>query len=1078
VSDLAGKPSAFFVVPDPWLGQVPSQFQPEQAGAMPGVVTPSTVGTGNVAGRLVAQQSGELSSSALDESYVIVKAGGTNSSNPAEFVFAPAPNPSLNPYQGKDDIRYWWGFHSPFTSSNPGSDNCASVYHKRSRRIYVYGCSSSTSAFLAYRDVDTARYDQWTSFNITLENSAATGDHGAAMVELEDGRIMLIQRVLVGGIHDFDVYVSGDDPSDSAAWKCVSDRIIARFSPDTTFPTHQTAAQIRVARSGEFIRLLFADGTTPGLLNIWLSRDRGMSWQRISGGPTVRDTADTDDRVPFDIIAVDDAGTFLVAAVRASVGAENQVRWFGMSGTIGGILLGDTTESAVNTHPIRAIALGGHPSWLYVFVWWSDAPAAAVNDGWQIKRAPRSGYADVSNLTGNGWRGLPNFKANAPSGADWGADRVTAIWAGPSWFFYGGRKTEAAGTDQTTGTAWYAEAWSERTLGEWGPAKAIDALTTPLFDIFWSVGEGRPSDAGGTAWTLTTVATGNDTISPDVLTITGSAAGDQRYYQIPAAGTAGAWHDTGLCLEFFVRLDSADSTTAADDVAVRIIAANAGGTARRDVSLRISGSSIVVFNNVAGATLATLSGLSIDTGSAGAYTLLRLRWGVNGTLGKLMAYNTSTKTWTETTGSFTATSGAAAATSLVRFGHLGQVQATSMRSYWREFKVTNDGRQLNMDKTFPVTDYSSTPTRLFGAPCSPVPQYVQHGLHVAWSGAGGARGDKYDGVIAYAYPATAVFVDSPRIGWRSTTTGASSLIFYGGDVNAALTWRWRHDAIAVFGCNNRNIIVDYDSSTAFATPTAAQTIDMTAFGTGTTPVTIASVDGNTMVITTPAGGFRWTAGELARGFYVRATSGAASGITLKVTRHLAADVLQFDEETVALATQGFAAGNNLVVFADHGVKLYSAPVSEHYMRIRFSGTEDTAEGYNKLGTVVAGRYVPVDVPFDWAHSDDEQPNVTHYRTRSGIGWAFTEGPSQRTLQARVVGDVERWREKFRNLLSQVSYEERALALVLNDERAVESMLLGRVRSGGALDNVGWWRHPTSNDAHTTGDMTLNFVEEK
>jgi hypothetical protein len=146
------------------------------------------------------------------------------------------------------------------------------------------------------------------------------------------------------------------------------------------------------------------------------------------------------------------------------------------------------------------------------------------------------------------------------------------------------------------------------------------------------------------------------------------------------------------------------------------------------------------------------------------------------------------------------------------------------------------------------------------------------------------------------------------------------------------------------------------------------------------------------------------------------------------------------------------------------------------MRIRLADT-DTAEGYHQLGTIVAGVSIDVDVPMDWAHTDNEQPNVTSYRTKSGIAWAFQEGPSQRTIEGRVVGDAERWREKFRNMMRQIGYEGKACALVLNADQTPETLMLGRVKSGASLDQAGWYRD-SFGIMRTAGDLSLTFVEEK
>lgn len=1062
-SVLAGKPAQFFVVPDPWVPQIIAGTTPE-AGAYPGPATAA-----GVFGKMVPVQSGEVTEGTADLAYTLSRAGGPGK---AEFCFCPVNTGAVS-YRGKDDVRHWWGFHSPFTSATPGTDNNAIAWHPDSRNVVVYGGASSTG-YVRYRDVDADRYDAWTQQTFTLVNAVASAAHGAALLTLPDGRLLLIQRITgTGGpTHDFDVYQCTNPELND--WQLVSSRIIQRFNPDSTFQTHDTGAQIRVARAGEYIRLVWADNTTPGLLHNWISRDRGISWERLADGPTFRDTGDAGDGVPFDMVGIDDTGSFLLAGVSTTTATNwilNRANGAGAWATGAALVVAEPQN-------VKALCFSLHPLWIYLFVWWSDTTTAA-NDGWNIRRGPKTstGWADPNNVSGVGWESLTSpSRAHGYDGVEWGPGRMGAVWAGPSFAFYGTRKTESGGNGQTTGTAWYSEAWTERSAGEFGPSVQLRSLPSGvLWDVFWTCAEGRPSDAAGTAWTQTTVGTGTDSATPDNFQFTGSAAGDARFYS--KAGPLGTWYATGFACEFVVRLDAGDSTTASENVAVRIIAADAGGVNKRDVAVRVSGTQLLVRDIATGTDLTILGVPAIDTGSTGAYTFVRLHWGANGAGGRIQVWSTGTgpstssASWSQSS-TFTVPSVAGAGfTSVVRFGHLNQTQATQMRSYWREVRYTTDGSVLNFDGIFGVTDPFLADNYLFGAPAAGVPQYVASGLSVAWAGVGGALNDKWDGTIAHTYPVSAIFVDSPRIAWRSVNVATTASIIAW---NGASVQRWRHNAIAIFGCNNRNVLVDYDSTTAFSSPTATETVDFTAFGTGTTALTAAVVDGNTLAITTPSGGFRWVQGELV-GYYIRATSGAASGKTWKITRHPADNIVQFDELTTALAAEGLAATHTLIIFGPNSAKAYSAAVTEPYIRIRCADAI-TAEGYHMIGTVVPGRKVAIDVPIDWAHTDDEQPNVTSYRTRSGIAWAFVEGPNQRTISGRVVGDAERWRERFRGMLGAVAYEGRPCALVLDEDRTPESIVLGRVKSGSSLDNASWYID-TNGLRRVAGDLSITFVEE-
>jgi hypothetical protein len=226
-------------------------------------------------------------------------------------------------------------------------------------------------------------------------------------------------------------------------------------------------------------------------------------------------------------------------------------------------------------------------------------------------------------------------------------------------------------------------------------------------------------------------------------------------------------------------------------------------------------------------------------------------------------------------------------------------------------------------------------------------------------------------------------------------------------------------------------------------------------------------------ITLTGSSFPWSTGDLV-GCYVENTS--AAGESARITRHLAPGVLQLDSINGDALSYGFALGATVVIYAPYGFTTFSR-VNERFMRIRIPYWSSVSEGYYTLGTVVAGIKLDIDVPMDWAHTDDEQPNVTSYRTKSGVTWAFAEGPVQRTIAGRVVGDAEEWRQKFRALLRQVNYEGKAVVLGADSDTNYKNIMLGRVKSGSSLDNAGYYID-NSGYLRPAGDMSLTFVEEK
>ena len=158
--------------------------------------------------------------------------------------------------------------------------------------------------------------------------------------------------------------------------------------------------------------------------------------------------------------------------------------------------------------------------------------------------------------------------------------------------------------------------------------------------------------------------------------------------------------------------------------------------------------------------------------------------------------------------------------------------------------------------------------------------------------------------------------------------------------------------------------------------------------------------------------------------------------------------------------------------------VYSAEAKRRFMRLRFPN-EQTADTNHRLGGIVAGTKHEITVPMEWSFDDNEQPNISRHRTRSAVSWAYVEGPPQRTIQGRLVGDVNRFRMKLRNLIRQTTrYEFRPLGLVIDGDRLVdpESVFYGRFVSGSSLDNAGWYKD-SANVWRSAGDLSLKLEEE-
>ncbi|NRA04282.1 MAG: hypothetical protein HRU00_16965 [Myxococcales bacterium] len=1061
----AGKPGSYFIMPDQQLvGEANVLSVTSESGPYTGAAGANT----NNLGKMIPIQAGRLGTDAEDLVYKLVAPGGRGR---AEWIWRRQDDTGSD-FFGANDPRMFYEWHSPITSTVPGSDNCATIYASEFRRLLVIGIDDTTATstvIVAYRDVDTDGYDEWTTTSFSLTNKVLAGHHNCQLVELADKRLALIVRVIstedTAGTDDFDVYHSLDG---GLTWTLVAAQIAFRAgltdavvsgSPGER-PNSRRNAQIRVAVSGEHIRLAWVEDTF-GIIRTLYSADRGISFKELSGGITTGLVpTDTDDVNPFDLVGVGTTGLFLLMKMTGVAGEVNQH-------TARRDAIGYTTAVTTTTPAsvaVRQILLIDTPDWVYNFTWYDDR-AAGIIDAWMIRRSRPETANDFASWEENPKMANQQGTLTVPC-------RVSARWMGNAIFFYGARKNEGTGTDIVDGLGYYWGGWSQRSFGEFGPSTRLDSAgaNLVLFEHLWHQGCGRPDAAGASVWVETTAGGGSASVSMDSMELTGVGAADVvRYSNGPPLG-----EDIGnrSVTKFYVRLDTGDSVATADNVAVRLRGTDGqGGSLGVDVSLRVAPAGITIFDNTAASVLQALAVPGgMDTGSTGAFFEVRfsMRFRASDlTVRALLAIrNTRTNVWT--VGTIVVLDNSVAVTSSSDFGHFGQVQVDTMRSWWREFSILfgSNGRELRAGSVF------VNPDDLLGQQTTGVPIHTENGLLISWAGIGGALNDAFNGEVEHQHPAEAVLIDSPRIDWRSSSVAAQTMIL-DADPDDGLC-RWDHDAIAVFGTNDRFITVEYDDNAAFASPVAAGTIDTTAFGTGTQALFVTAVEGCTLETSNNP---MWVVGEVV-GHYVRMTSGTASGLTFKVTRHASRFLLHCGDETTSLAAQGVLPGDSFVVFADHGVLVYSSPISnlpQRYMRLGFSDS-DTAEDDHSLGRLVVGRQFDIAVPLDWAFTDDEQPNITQYRTRGGITWAFQEGPDQRTIIGRIVGDAERWRDRFRYVLRQIGYEKRSVALVIDDERGVETVILGRVKSGSRHDNAAWYRDADGN-LRKAGDTSLMFTEE-
>jgi hypothetical protein len=305
--------------------------------------------------------------------------------------------------------------------------------------------------------------------------------------------------------------------------------------------------------------------------------------------------------------------------------------------------------------------------------------------------------------------------------------------------------------------------------------------------------------------------------------------------------------------------------------------------------------------------------------------------------------------------------------------------------------------------------------------------------------------------------------------------------------------------LAVFDCNARRLAIDTDGQENFQFAGAERELDLARYGTDDTPFQTVGGVGMGVGFVPSLKGSRYVLDRQLVGQYLYVppltTGGATNGTnpfqSIRVSRYMdlgTAAVAYFDQLDGINAADWWGGGSNpteLVVYGTSGTASLGQQL-DTYIRIRIPEQEPPdGEDHFRIGSLVLGMRKYFGVPLEWSFTDNEQPNVTTYRTRSAVAWAYREGPPQRTLVSRFVGDWnDRWREELRYMQRELSYEVRPLALVLDQDNANEQVLLGRITSGNEQDNAMWWLDnpypatPASEGVkRTAGDLSLTFVEE-
>ncbi len=764
----ADKPSQSLIIPDTLISGREDVVQfPMEKGAVPSV----SVASESNLGRSVPLQSGTLESGTRDFEYKITKAGGLYS---GEFVFRPEDGP----WRGTYDPRRFWGYQTPDPAS-PGSDNCSICYSSEFRSIVlskVEDTTSTWSRFIRIKSEFPSVYGPWVPMPPQiLNNQIASGHHSLATSTLSDGRLIAVVRTEdTAGTIDFDVYHSVDGGFN---FTLVSEKIVEHFTQDGLFSTHRLNNQIRLAVSGEHVNLSFVN--TNGRLITWLSRDRGITWQRITpdvvaGDFQLQSSLDVDDPYAFDLCSVDDAGTFFLTYIVDGSPTETESRSRASDGPWG---VSNTFSVTTHPEPVRSITMVRTPDYIWIFSFYSDA-AVGTNSGWKFCRSKTTNWNNFVSIfpAFPGWEKLES--PQNLSVVDRYPSRCSAVWVGESINFYSALKDASTRTDLNFSTFWIHGGWDERSVGRVGPSTRLDQVSTNSLQLVtWNSIVGQFNAFPASYWEP--VVTGTGVIGQPVEFTrfeTGggggpdTAKGRTKLTPTPIPnpdefGTSG----NGMMWGFTAKIDPgsgnplpAPLTLTEDGVGARLTSFTSSGGGGAYVStVRISTDTIQHVCHGPVPSDSVIFGVDFTT-----WFEVRVSVQQNPTTGLLeeqvAVYNYQFGAWVV---------GAALTRSLdpafvgwpnYQIGVLEHVitgvpQGFEIRDAWIINAIPDDIRIVD-----PVY-----PEDLFGMPLSPNRHELERGMKVSWGGAGAALGDTFEGEVTYTYAIERMFNSCPRIQFRS-----------------------------------------------------------------------------------------------------------------------------------------------------------------------------------------------------------------------------------------------------------------------------------------------------------------------
>ena len=374
------------------------------------------------------------------------------------------------------------------------------------------------------------------------------------------------------------------------------------------------------------------------------------------------------------------------------------------------------------------------------------------------------------------------------------------------------------------------------------------------------------------------------------------------------------------------------------------------------------------------------------------------------------------------------------------------------------------------------------PAGLLGFTQTAEPVYLENGVSVKFGGGSTFLGDSWTSKTHFVYGIENLFSSSPRRRWSSDFTNAEAGTVGAADALAPQTitldadpdgigTRFEHTGVYFGGSSERDFTLAYSNSPDPSDP-PLETITASAVIASGLSVLTSGI--GSLTFAAPAASVDPLPGEWVDHF-IRFTSGSANGKAFRVKMNSAARRIHVDDPGGLLVS--VSAGALFEVISPSTFLAYAQPARGRYVHITlddaFTGTKD-----HRIGALVLGTYLSVNVPLNWTFQDIETERVTPVLTEGGDYWAKEDAPAARAITGEMVGDVARERDAVRYLLRATSrYNLRPAVLVL-DDASPKNHVYGVWQGGSAKANVAKMAFSDGEGLYDVGDTTIAFQELK